>query len=150
VPGPRLPWQMAGRPDGKGQSPVVPRGFEKRQEVDPAWPPVPSPLRGRSACLGAALRVHSYTTLLERPPPRSAGKEASGRVHPGLLLWAHYADSWVTPARSAQDRPNVYVSSFSAETTKASTPGQFSSGGGAWSWRIPAVPPRCWIHRGHG
>jgi hypothetical protein len=30
----------AHRPGGKGQGPVVPRGFEKRQEVDPAWPPV--------------------------------------------------------------------------------------------------------------
>src|ERR1700733_1215070 len=36
----RLRWQTAGRPGSRGQSPVVPRGFEKLQEVDPAWPPV--------------------------------------------------------------------------------------------------------------
>jgi hypothetical protein len=42
----RLRWQTAGRPGGKGQSRVVPRGFEKRQEVDPAWPPVQVPLCG--------------------------------------------------------------------------------------------------------
>ena len=41
-----LRWQPAGRPGGKGQSPVVPRGYEKRQEVDPAWLPVQLPLRG--------------------------------------------------------------------------------------------------------
>ena len=45
-----LRWRMAGRPGGKGQSPVAPQGFEKRQEVDPAWPPAPSPLRGVSGC----------------------------------------------------------------------------------------------------
>ena len=27
-----------------------PQGSEKRQEVDPAWPPAPSPLRGVSGC----------------------------------------------------------------------------------------------------
>jgi hypothetical protein len=37
----RLRLQGTGRPGGKGQRPVVPReGFKKRQEVDPAWPPV--------------------------------------------------------------------------------------------------------------
>ena len=30
------------QPDSACQSPVVPRGFEKRQEVDPAWPPAPA------------------------------------------------------------------------------------------------------------
>jgi hypothetical protein len=47
----RLRWQAAGRPGGKGQSPVVPRGFEKRQEVDPVWPPVQVPLRGDPAAV---------------------------------------------------------------------------------------------------
>ena len=29
-----------GRPGGKGQRPVAREGYKKRQEVDPAWPPV--------------------------------------------------------------------------------------------------------------
>jgi hypothetical protein len=73
----RLRCHAAGRPGGKGQSPVVPRGFEKSQEVDPAWPPVQfsqlplarlqvradsSPLRPEDAiveCLGGRRQVGS-------------------------------------------------------------------------------------------
>src|SRR6202035_1289170 len=51
----RLQWQTAGRPGGKGQAPVVPRGFEKRQEVDPGLAASPSPAARQMRTPGSAL-----------------------------------------------------------------------------------------------
>jgi hypothetical protein len=53
----------AGRLGGKGQRPVVPQGFKKRQEVDPAWPPAVARdtcRKGALHALSAVMRVNCF------------------------------------------------------------------------------------------
>src|ERR1700733_6991999 len=56
---------LTGRPGGKGQSPVVPRGFEKRQEVDPAW--LPAHLASRRRARSVRLKSRFQTQRLAEP-----------------------------------------------------------------------------------
>src|SRR5258708_29320759 len=66
---------MTGRAGGKDQPPVVPRGFEKRQEVDPAWPPVQVALRGGSGRRPARSGRRGRGALV--PAGRSPGRDVT-------------------------------------------------------------------------